>query len=227
MKILIADDEKDLCRALAVILEHAHYLTDTVHDGEEALYYALNGHYDAMILDIMMPKLDGVEVIKALRSRGSSLPVLMLTAKDQLDDKVTGLRAGADDYLSKPFETEELLARLEALLRRPRVFQPENESYAGLLLDRERGALLYEDGYEELTNKEFLLMELFIRYPERVFSKEHLLDRVWGEEREVSGNLLWTNISSLRRKLEALGAPFEIRNQRGLGYSLRRPEDGT
>lgn len=220
MKLLIADDEKDLANALAVILQHARYLTDVVFNGQDALDYALSGSYDALILDVMMPGLDGFTIVEKLRAGGEDVPVLLLTAKDSVDDKVRGLKAGADDYLSKPFAMEELLARVEALLRRPRVFRKPEVGRAGLSLNRENAVLTCDGGRAELTNKELQLMELFLMHPGQVFSKEQLMERIWGEESEAESNVVFTNISSLRRKLEGLQAPVKIRNQRGLGYSL-------
>lgn len=220
MRVLIADDEKDLCLALSAILEHAHYLTDIAEDGEEALYLALNRDYDALILDVMMPKMDGFAVLRELRRRGSDLPVLMLTAKGELEDRVAGLRSGADDYLSKPFAMPELLARLEALLRRPRAYRESGAQFGGLRLEKDRAVMTFAGREAELTNKELQLMELFLRRPGQIFSKEQLMNKVWGEESESDTGVVWTNISSLRRKLEGLGAPLKIRNQRGLGYSL-------
>lgn len=220
MKLLLAEDEKELARALEAILSHHKYMVDVVHDGQEALYFAESEVYDGIILDVMMPKLSGFEVLKELRNQGSQVPILLLTAKNQLEDKVSGLDLGADDYLTKPFETPELLARIRSILRRPAVFVSDTLEVGDLSLDRSN-FLLKANGKEiTLNNKEFQLMELFFLNKNQVLSKEQIMDRIWGFESEAEINVVWVNISSLRKKLQQVDSHVRITAQRGLGYKL-------
>lgn len=224
MRILLADDERDMTEALAAMLAHAQYLTDTVHNGEDALYYALEGEYDLIILDVMMPDLDGFQVLERLRSKNNDTPVLMLTAKSAVEDRVHGLRHGADDYLTKPFAMEEFLARVEVLLRRPRRGE-DKHTHNDLVFERFQSRIAYGDVSVQLSNKEFQLLELLYVHSGRVYSAEQLLTSVWGYDAEVDQSVLWTNISSLRRKLEDNNIPYRIQNRRGVGYSLERRTD--
>ncbi|MBD3950010.1 response regulator transcription factor [Tuanshanicoccus lijuaniae] len=220
MRLLLAEDEKDLAKALAAILKHHNYEVDVVHDGEDALYYAESAEYDGLILDIMMPKKTGLEVLDTLRKRDVQTPILLLTAKNQLEDKVKGLDSGADDYITKPFDTPELLARVRSMLRRPAVYVSDTLTVGDVTLDRSN-YLLQANGQEvSLNNREFQLMEMFFLNSNQVLSKELIMDRIWGLESEAEINVVWVNISSLRKKLQQLGSNVKISAQRGLGYKL-------
>ena len=222
MKILIADDEKDLADALEAILKHNGYNTEAVYNGQDALDYLLEESYDLALLDIMMPQLSGLEVLAHLRAKGNTIPVLLLTAKSQLEDKVDGFRTGADDYLTKPFAMEELLVRIEALLRRPRHTYEDQPCFADLVLSRSDFSVKSQTTGTAvlLNNKEFQLMELFMRHQDQVLSKEQLMDNIWGIETDAEINVVWVNISSIRKKLKEIGSTVTIKAQRGLGYRL-------
>lgn len=221
MKILLADDEVDFTKAIAAILSHANYKVDIVYNGEDALYYGLEGYYDLLILDVMMPKLDGFQVLDNLRNEGITTPILMLTAKSDPHDKVKGLRHGADDYLGKPFEMEELLARIEALLRRSTTFMKSSINNE-VSFHRFEAEIEYKGRRVSFTNKEFQIFELLYMNPKQVFSLNHIIDRVWDLDTTVDDSVVWTNISSIRRKLDEAKLPFAIRNRRGIGYCLER-----
>ncbi len=221
MRLLIADDEMEIARVLKTVLERQNYAVDIVDNGTDALDYAGSGDYDGIILDVMMPGLDGLEVLRRLRDAGSSVPVLILTARGELEDRVKGLDAGADDYLPKPFAITELLARVRALLRRKESYTPDVISLGDLNLDC--GAFqLYRSGSRriQLGGKEFQLLECLMRNPKRVFSAEELIERIWGWNSEVQTSVVWSNITHLRRKLEALGSRVTIRCVRGAGYCM-------
>ncbi len=220
MRILFAEDDRDLCRAVKALLEHSGYSVDVVHNGMDALDYAEGGAYDGLILDWMMPELSGVQVLKQLRGRRVATPTLMLTARDAVEDRVTGLDAGADDYLAKPFATSELLARVRALLRRRADYAPDVLRFADIELDRASMTLRREGREVRLNNKAFQLMELLAERPSAVHSVDQIMERVWGWDSEAEINVVWVNISILRRKLNELGAHVEIRATRGVGYSL-------
>lgn len=220
MKLLLAEDEKDLARALTAILEHHKYRVDVVHNGEDALYYAESEEYDGIILDVMMPKKSGLEVLDALRKTGKQTPILLLTAKNQLEDKVSGLDLGADDYLTKPFDTPELLARIRSMLRRPANYVSASLVVGDCTLDRDNYLLKTNDQEVQLNNKEFQLIEMFFLNQNLVLSKEVIMDRIWGLESEAEINVVWVNISSLRKKLQQIESKLIITAQRGLGYKL-------
>lgn len=220
MKLLLADDEKELSNALVAILKHSGYTVDAVYNGTDALDYALAGDYDGIILDIMMPGMDGTEVLKALRGKGISTPVLFLTAKTEVDDRIKGLDLGADDYLPKPFDMGELLARIRAMLRRKEDFAPSNLSCGNLSLNRATFELSTE-GHESirLSSREFQMMEMLMTGPGRVISVDNFMDKIWADG-EADVNVVWVYISNLRKKLTQLEATCEIKAQRGLGYSI-------
>ena len=220
MKLLFAEDDRDICRAVRVLLERSGYSVDVVHNGLDAVDYVRGGDYDGLILDWMMPKLDGVAVLKRLRGEGCNLPCLMLTARDAVDDRVEGLDAGADDYLSKPFQTKELLARIRAMLRRRSAIVPDLLRFSNLELDRATLELRCGSRSAKLTNKAFQLMELLMERPHAVYSAEQLMEHIWGWDSESEINVVWVNISSLRKRLTELGARVEIRAKRGQGYFL-------
>lgn len=220
MRLLLAEDEKDLARALTAILEHHKYMVDVVHNGDDALFYAESAEYDGIILDVMMPKKNGFEVLETLRKQGNHTPILLLTAKNQLEDKVSGLDLGADDYLTKPFDTPELLARVRSMLRRPATFISDTITFEDLVLDRSNYVLKTQVAEVALNNREFQLMEMFFLNHNQVLSKELIMDRIWGLESEAEINVVWVNISSLRKKLQQIQSKVKISAQRGLGYKL-------
>lgn len=225
MRILLAEDEKALSRALVAILKHNNYSVDAVYDGEEALDYLESEVYDALVLDVMMPKLDGFEVLKRLRERGNAIPVLMLTAKSDVDDKVTGLDLGADDYLTKPFVTKELLARIRAITRRQDEFKDNTLSFLDIRLDRTSFELIGSKGKVLLTSKEFQIMEAFMQSPGKVISAERFMEKVWGFDSDAEINVVWTYISYLRKKLKQIGSQANIKAVRNVGYVLGDKND--
>lgn len=219
MKILLAEDERSLSRALVKIFEKNNYSADAVYNGEDALNYLESGHYDAAVLDIMMPKMDGIAVLKRLRESGNAVPVIMLTAKSEVDDKVLGLDSGADDYLTKPFDTKELLARIRVITRTQTA--PDSRiCFGNIALDRASFELSSPSGSFRLANKEFQMMELFMLYPQHLFSTERLMERIWGYDSDSEINVVWVYISYLRKKLTALKANIQIKATRNSGYSL-------
>ena len=220
MRILVAEDEIDLAEALKMMLEMQKYSVEMVHDGEDALFYAESTPYDLILLDVMMPKKNGIEVVRELRSNGIHTPVLMLTAKSQLEDKVTGLEEGADDYLTKPFEGAELLARVKSLLRRPNVFVASVMILGNVELNRDTFTMMTSKGQVLLNNKEFQLMEYFMMNSNQVLSTDLIMEKVWGLDSEAEINVVWVNISSLRKKLATIEADVTIKSARGLGYQL-------
>ena len=220
MRILIAEDEVEIAKALQVVLEHNRYKVDIVHTGIDALAYADQQNYDLIVLDIMMPGLDGISVLKSIRAKSLPVPVLMLTAKGELEDRVAGLSAGADDYLAKPFATAEFLARVKALLRRSNIYLPDILELADTQLNCNTYELITANNMIRLNNKEFQLMELFLRNPRNVFSTEQLMERIWGYESESEINVVWTYISNLRKKLSKLGSGLVIKTIRGAGFAL-------
>lgn len=220
MRLLLAEDEKSLSRALVTILGKSHYTVDAVYDGEEALEYLETGNYDGAILDIMMPKMDGLTVLKHLRQRGNLMPVLLLTAKSEIDDKVEGLDLGANDYLTKPFATKELLARIRAMMR-TQTSQSDSILRAGdLSLDRATFELSSGSGSFRLANKEFQMMEMLMCNPGHLISKERFMEKIWGFDSNAEISVVWVYISYLRKKLSALQSKTEIKAARNLGYSL-------
>ena len=224
MRLLLAEDEKMLSDALVALLTHSHYSVDAVGDGEEALDYLMNGDYDGAILDIMMPKMDGLTVLRKIRAAGMNLPVLMLTAKSEIDDRVEGLDAGADDYLTKPFASRELLARIRAMTRRQPELSDSELNFADVKLDRAGFLLTGPDGSTNLNNKEFQLMETFLLNPTRVISTDQLFEIIWGYDTESEINVVWVTISNLRKKLKSTGSRVQIRATRNVGYSLEEPK---
>ena len=220
MKLLLAEDEIAMAEAVVDILSYHNYTVDAVYNGEDALHYARSQRYDGIILDIMMPKLNGLQVLTRLRREGNTVPVLLLTAKAEVEDRITGLDAGADDYLPKPFVMGELLSRVRAMLRRRDTYTPDVLHLSNLRLDQSRYALESPAGSCSLSRLEYQLMELFMANPGITFSADSLLERVWGCDSEAEVGSVWVYISYLRKKLTALDADVEIRSKRGLGYSL-------
>lgn len=222
MRILFAEDDKDLSKAVKVILERSGYTVDAVYNGRDAFDYVAAGGYDGMILDWMMPGMDGIQVLGKMRKEGISVPCLMLTARDSVEDRVDGLDAGADDYLPKPFATSELLARVRALLRRKENYQPDVISFGDLELDRSSLELRCRQQRVMLNNKAFQLMEMLMENPNMVLSISQIMDKVWGWDSDPEVNVVWVNISFLRKKLAEIGSDVEIKATRGVGYSLRK-----
>ncbi len=221
MRLLIAEDELDLAEALTVFFEHNHFTVDAVNDGLSAYEYAGADDYDAIILDVMMPKMDGVEVLRRLRSDGCKTPIMMLTAKAQKDDRITGFDAGADDYLPKPFEPDELLSRVRAMLRRRADYKPSVLTFGDLSLNPDSDVLSCSTGKSvRLSGREFRVMELFLRSPQTILSADRIMERVWGWDSDAEINVVWVHISNLRKKLAALGSTVTIHANRGLGYIL-------
>ena len=224
MRLLFAEDERSLSRAVTAILKKNNYSVDAVYDGQEALDYLETENYDGVILDVMMPKLDGFAVLKRMRAAGNRTPVLMLTARSEIDDKVQGLDSGANDYLTKPFDTKELLARLRAMTRAGTV-QPDSKLYAGdLALDCASYEMTGPKGRFRLAGKEFQMLEMLMRNPKKLISVDAFMDRIWGYDSETEQNVVWVYISYLRKKLEAVGASVKIKAQRGVGYYLEVAE---
>ncbi len=220
MRILIAEDEVEIAKALKVMLERSKYSVDIVHNGIDALDYITTSAYDAIVLDIMMPGMDGLKVLEKARAEGISTPVLFLTAKGQLEDRVAGLNAGADDYLPKPFATAELIARVKALTRRSDAYAPVVLSLGKTKLDCNSYELSNGGNPIRLNNKEYQMMELFMRHPHQIFSTEHLMEKIWGLDSESEIDVVWTYIGFLRRKLKQLEADVEIKTIRGAGFAL-------
>jgi DNA-binding response OmpR family regulator len=213
-------DEHELSNALVAILKHNKYSVDAVYDGEEALEYLEADNYDGVILDIMMPKVDGLEVLRELRLKGNKIPVLMLTAKSEIDDRVKGLDYGADDYLTKPFATKELLARIRSITRR----QVEIIDSILFMGNTKLNRLTYELSTEKeiicLSNKEFQIMELFMANPKQYFSAERMIEKIWGFDTEVDISVVWVYISNIRKKMVTIEADIQIRAARNIGYTL-------
>lgn len=220
MRLLLAEDEKEMSDALVAILTHAQYSVDAVYNGRDALDYLEVGDYDGAILDVMMPEMDGFTVLKNIRGAGNTVPVLMLTAKSEIDDRVYGLDAGADDYLTKPFAMKELLARVRAITRRTTDATSSVFGFGNVTLDSTSYTLEAPGGSEHLPGKEYQLMELFLSNPHQVISTERIMEKVWGYESDTEINVVWVTISGLRKKLNSLGADIEIKAKRGQGYYL-------
>lgn len=225
MRILFAEDEAPLNKALTKILQRNNYTVDSVFNGEDALNYLSSGLYDLAILDIMMPKLDGISVLKKIREQKNGIPVIMLTAKSQLEDKVLGLDQGADDYIAKPFETEELLARIRAVLRRKGGKDTNVICYEDLSLDIKTYELSSNDKTVKLNHKEFQLTEYLMRHPKQVTSAERLMEKIWDVDSNADLNVVWVYISGLRKKLTDIGSSVKIKTARNLGYYLERDND--
>lgn len=220
MRVLIAEDEIYIAKALKVMLEKNKFTVDMVHDGADALDHIRQLNYDALVLDIMMPGMDGLEVLRRARKMGITTPTLFLTAKGEVEDRVAGLDAGADDYLPKPFATSEFVARVRALTRRSASYAPSVLTFGKVSLDCGSYRLQASEKSISLNNKEYQLMELFMRNPHYVFSTEHLMEKIWGLEAEAEIDVVWTYIGFLRKKLRELSADIEIRTIRGAGYAL-------
>lgn len=222
MRLLLAEDEKSLSKAIVTILKKNNYTVDAAYDGIEALEYLEANEYDGVVLDVMMPRMDGISVLKQLRKAGNPVPVLLLTAKAEVDDKVLGLDSGANDYLTKPFAVKELLARIRAMTRNSAAaVQPDSKLHFGnITLDCAAFELSSPFSSFTLANKEFQMIELLMRNPRQIISAEQFMDKIWGFEANAESNVVWTYISYLRKKLVALKANVEIKARRNAGYLL-------
>lgn len=220
MRILLAEDEKELSNALMAILKHNNYSADAVYDGADALDYALSENYDVIILDIMMPKMSGLEVLEQVRKQGIHTPILMLTAKSEIEDRIQGLDMGADDYLSKPFAMGELLARVRAMGRRKSEFTPNLIEAGNITLNKENFELSNGQSALRLGNKEYQMMEMLMVNSRRLISTEQFMEHIWGYDAEAEINVVWVYISYLRKKLLSLNANVKIKAVRGVGYTL-------
>ena len=220
MKLLLAEDEINMSEALVDILTYHKYIVDAVYDGKEAFEYAINEEYDGIILDIMMPKMSGLEVLQNLRERGCKTPIHLLTAKSEVEDRIEGLDKGADDYLPKPFDMGELLARIRAMLRRREEFTPDILKCGDIELNRNSYELKGKDTSFVLSKLEYLLMELFMLNQGKYLPTETLLEKVWGYETDAELGIVWVYISYLRKKISAISDKVEIQVKRNVGYKL-------
>ena len=219
MRILLAENEVSLAKAIVKILESNHYAADAVHNGMDDLSYLETGAYDLAILDVMMPKMDGITVLKKIRDQGNHIPVILLTAKSEIDDKVLGLDSGANDYITKPFNAKELLARIRVLTRGKNQIDTRLQ-FGNITLDRAIFTLSSPTGSYRLANKEYQMMELLMTNPNFLVSSERLMEKIWGYENDAEINVVWVYISYLRKKLTALQANVQIKSSRNAGYSL-------
>lgn len=220
MRILIAEDDLRLLKSLVHILEANNYSVDGVSSGTDALEYAMSGEYDGLVLDIMMPGMDGIKVLKMLRSHGITTPALFLTAKTEVEQRVEGLDAGADDYLPKPFQTVELLARIRAMLRRKEHYTPDLLSVGGVTLNRSTYEISNGDKVQTLSGKEFQVLEMLMQKSAMVIPTEQFMTHIWGWNTNVDTSVVWVHISNLRKKLDSIDAPLTIRFVRNAGYIL-------
>lgn len=224
MRILLAEDERALSKAIIKIFEKNNYSADAAYDGQEALTYLESGNYDVAVLDIMMPKMDGITLLKKLRAANNQIPVIMLTAKSEIEDRVLGLDSGANDYLSKPFDTRELLARIRSITR-AKTETDTKLTTGNITLDRASFELSSPSGSFRLANKEYQMMEMFMQNPRRVISADMFMEKIWGWDTDAEINVVWVYISYLRKKLAALGADIQIKSSRNAGYSLENCND--
>jgi len=220
MKLLVAEDDPKLLKSLVHILEHNRFSVDGVSNGENALEYGQTGEYDGLILDIMMPGLDGLQVLQTLRRNGIKTPALFLTARTEISQRVEGLDAGADDYLPKPFSTAELLARIRAMLRRKDTYLPDLLAIGSVILNRSTYQLVFQDKIQTLSGKEFQILEMMMQAPGTIIPTDRFITHLWGWDTNVDTSVVWVHISNLRKKISAIGAPMEIRFIRNAGYVL-------
>ena len=220
MRILLAEDEPELNRALVAVFTKNNYSVDSVFDGEEAVTYLTEGDYDCAVLDVMMPKMDGITALKTVRKAGKTLPVLILTAKSEIDDRILGLDSGADDYLTKPFAVKELLARVRAITRRLTAGVDANLTFGNATLSRSTYLLTTPTGETRLTNKEFQMLEMLMSAPNQVVSPEQFMEKIWGFDSDAEIGVVWVYVAYLRKKLAAVGANVQIKALRNAGYTL-------
>ena len=224
MKLLLAEDEEMLSVALVQILTRHHYSVDAVYNGADALDYLRMGDYDGAVLDVMMPKIDGVTVVRRLRAEGNQVPVLLLTAKSETDDKVDGLDAGADDYLTKPFDSKELLARIRAVTRRQPMLTDNRLEVGDLFLDRISYTLVNSIGEIRLSNKEYQMMEVLMTNARQVVPTDRFIEKIWGYDADVDVSVIWVYVPGLRKKIAKLSNRVVIRAVRGVGYIIEEDE---
>ena len=224
MRLLLAEDEHEMSNAIVAVLKHNHYSVDAVYDGQDALDYLETGLYDGAILDIMMPKKDGISVLKEIRRQGNDIPVILLTAKSEIDDKVEGLDAGADDYLTKPFAMKELLARVRSITRRQGEVVDNVLTFSNLKLDRSTFMISTDKDSVRLANKEFQMLEMLLTNPGQIISTEQFMDKIWGYDSETELNVVWVYVSYLRKKLSKIDAHVNIKAARGVGYLVEAEE---
>lgn len=224
MRLLLAEDERDLAKALETILKYNNYSVDVVENGEDALLYLDGENYDGVILDIMIPKVDGISVLKTIRKKGNRVPVLLLTAKGEVEDRVLGLDSGADDYLGKPFDSKELLARIRAITRRQGDLTNIVLEYGSLKLNTKTFLLATSYGDFKLANKEYQMMEMLMKKPGNLVPTELFMEKIWGYDSDTEINVVWVYISYLRKKLGVLKADVQIKARRNLGYVLEKKE---
>ena len=220
MRLLFAEDEKSLSKAVTAILKNNNYSVDTVFDGQEALDYLETENYDGVILDVMMPKVDGFTVLKKMRASGNKTPVLMLTAKSDIEYRVLGLDSGANDYLTKPLATQELLARIRAMTRSASTQSDSKMTIGNITLDSVSYELIGPGGNFKLSNKEYQMLEMLLKNPRKVISADLFMDRIWGFDSDAEQNTIWVYVSNIRKKLASLDANVGIKAVRGLGYAL-------
>ena len=220
MKILIAEDDPKLLKSLVHIFKLNLYSVDGVNNGTEAFDFASSGEYDGLVLDIMMPGMDGVTLLKKLRANGITTPAMFLTAKTEIEQRIEGLDAGADDYLPKPFSTGELLARVRAMLRRKENFTPDMLTFGALSLNRSTYELVYGEEKQAISGKEFQIIEMLMQNPNIIITAEQMITRIWGWDANIDASVVWVNLSNIRKKITALGAPVAIKSVRNAGYIL-------
>ena len=220
MRILVAEDDPRLLKSLVHILKLNKYSADGVSNGKDAFDYAQTGEYDGLVFDIMMPGRDGIQVLKELRAKGITTSALFLTARTEVSQRVEGLDAGADDYLPKPFSTQELLARVRAMLRRKENYTPDLLVVNGVALDRSTYELIYRENAQNLSGKEFQVLELLMQNPNQIVTTDQFMTHIWGWNTSVDTSVVWVHISNLRKKIDAVSAPLKIRFIRSAGYIL-------
>ncbi len=224
MRILLVDDEKDFVKALKAILVQERYNVETACDGEEALFYLKQGSFDCVILDVMMPRLDGFSLLKQMRSNGDKTPVIFLSARADIDDRVKGLELGGDDYLPKPFSSKELLARLKAVMRRGEADPSAEMNFGDVYLDPSSYSLRKGNEKEALSYREYQILELFFKKPDRRYSAEEILNEAWPFDAESDVSTVWVHLCNLRKKLQMLGSRVRITSQRGVGYKMEEKD---
>lgn len=220
MRLLVAEDDPRLLKTLLHIFQSNNFSADGVSNGRDALLYARSTEYDGLALDIMMPEMDGIQVLRELRRLGINTPALFLTARTEVTQRVEGLDAGADDYLPKPFATAELLARVRAMLRRKETYLPDRLACGPVVLNRSSFQLEYQGCTQPLSGREFQILEMLMQAPGSIVPTERLITHLWGWDATVDTSVVWVHISNLRKKISALNAPLEIRFVRGAGYTL-------